>query len=165
MRSIPFVSLCLLLATACGDNNDVPTRPDAPPRPDAAPDASTVIPCAYTEMNDAANDARTANDDHFITHLEGFANFYENLTNCDRDRDLFIVEVDRRIVGYSRTEWFDDADGARIHELICFLDPAWRRRGSSPLAARRSSRSSGRSGNVEVIGRGPRRSYERSARS
>jgi GNAT superfamily N-acetyltransferase len=86
-------------------------------------------PSDYPGMNDAANDARTANDDHFITPLEGFANFYENLTNCDRDRDLFIVEVDGEIVGYSRTEWYDDADGTRVHEVICFLRPAWRRRG------------------------------------
>jgi GNAT superfamily N-acetyltransferase len=83
----------------------------------------------YAGMNDAANASRQADDDHFITPLEGFANFYEHLEHCDRDRDLFIVEVDRKIVGYSRTEWFDDADGTRIHELICFLDPAWRRRG------------------------------------
>lgn len=85
-------------------------------------------PSDYAGMNDVANDAREARGDHFITPLEGFANFYEHLANCDRDRDLFIVEVDGRILGYGRTEWHDEADG-RMHELICFLHPHWRRRG------------------------------------
>jgi GNAT superfamily N-acetyltransferase len=86
-------------------------------------------PSDYAGMNDAANDARIANGDHFITALEGFANFYEHLVNSDRDRDLLIVDVHGEIVGYARTEWHDDADGNRIHQLICFLRPAWRRRG------------------------------------
>src|SRR4029453_10855867 len=79
-------------------------------------------------MNAAANDARVARGDHFITPLDGFANFYDHLANCDRDRDLFIVEVNGRIIGYGRTEWHDVAEG-RIHDLICFLHPDWRRRG------------------------------------
>lgn len=83
----------------------------------------------YAGMNDAANDARIANGDHFITPLEGFANFYEHLVNSDRDRDLLIVEVHGEIVGYARTEWHAHADGNRIHQLVCFLRSAWRRRG------------------------------------
>jgi GNAT superfamily N-acetyltransferase len=86
-------------------------------------------PSDFAGMNDAANDARMANGDHFITPLEGFANFYEHLVNSDRDRDLLIVEVHGEIVGYARTEWHAHADGNRIHQLICFLRPAWRRRG------------------------------------
>ena len=83
----------------------------------------------YAGMNDAANDARIANGDHFITPLEGFANFYEHLVNSDRDRDLLIVEVHGEIVGYARTEWHAHADRNRIHQLVCFLRSAWRRRG------------------------------------
>jgi ribosomal protein S18 acetylase RimI-like enzyme len=86
-------------------------------------------PSDYAAMNDAANAAREANDDHFITPLDGFANFYGHLENCDKDRDLFIVEVDGSTVGYGRTWWFDEPDGSRVHEVICFLHPDWRRRG------------------------------------
>jgi mycothiol synthase len=85
-------------------------------------------PSDYVGMNDAANAAREANGDHFITPLEGFANFYEHLHNCDKEHDLFIVEVDGQVVGYGRTEWRDEDDG-RIHEVTCFLAPLWRRRG------------------------------------
>ncbi len=64
--------------------------------------------------------------------------------NCDRERDMLVVEVDGRIVGYARTYWEleerskDDADGpVRVHETICFLRPEWRRKGigRSMLAA------------------------------
>src|SRR4029079_1890888 len=75
------------------------------------------------------NAARAANNDHFITPLDGFANFYEHLVNCDKDRDLFIVDVDGSTVGYGRTMWFDDSESGRVHEVICFLHPEWRRRG------------------------------------
>ena len=56
----------------------------------------------YAGMNDAANAAREANGDHFITPLDGFANYYEHLHNCDKERDLFIVDVDGQVVGYGR---------------------------------------------------------------
>ena len=85
-------------------------------------------PSDYPAMNDIANDSRQANGIHFITPLDGFANFYEHLDRTDRARDLFIVEVDGRMVGYARTQWHDVAEG-RIHELICFLHPESRRRG------------------------------------
>ena len=86
-------------------------------------------PTDYPAMNDAANAAREANDDHFITPLDGFANYYEHLENCDRERDLFIVEVEGSTVGYGRTTWFDDPIEGRVYEVICFLHPDWRRRG------------------------------------
>jgi ribosomal protein S18 acetylase RimI-like enzyme len=85
-----------------------------------------VGPSDYPAMNDVANDARHASGDHFITPLDGFANYYESFDSdrCDKARDLFIVEVDGRIAGYGRTAWHDVAEG-RIHELVCFLHPRW----------------------------------------
>jgi mycothiol synthase len=88
-------------------------------------------PSDYPGMNDVANNSREANGVHFITPLDGFAGFYDSFEpeHCDKARDLFVVEVDGRIVGYARTEWSDEPDGTRFHQVICFLDPAWRRRG------------------------------------
>jgi mycothiol synthase len=88
-------------------------------------------PADYPGMNVVANDSRVADGVHFITPLEGFATFYDTFATekCDKARDLFIVEIDGRIVGYARTEWSDEPDGTRLHEVICFLSPAWRRRG------------------------------------
>lgn len=112
------------------------------PRPFPAPIAPPPIPGLvvrhfagpddYPGMNDAANASRMADGDDFITPLDGFANFYDHLVNCDRDRDVLIVEVNGLIVGYGRTLWYaeesPDAD-LRIHEVFCFLRPDWRRQG------------------------------------
>ena len=60
---------------------------------------------------------------------ERLANLYDHLSNCDRDRDLLIVELDGRIVGYSRVYWTDQTDGSRSYEQVCLIDPAVRGRG------------------------------------
>ena len=88
-------------------------------------------PSDYEPMNDVANDSREASGVHFVTPLDGFANFYESFDadHCDKARDVFIVEVDGRLVAYARTEWSDEPDGLRLHELHCLLSPEWRRRG------------------------------------
>lgn len=88
-------------------------------------------PSDYPAMNEVANDSRTANGVHFITPLEGFAAFYDSfeVDRCDVARDLFIVEVAGRAIGYARTEWSDEPDGTRHHEVVCFLAPQWRRLG------------------------------------
>jgi mycothiol synthase len=88
-------------------------------------------PSDYPAMNDVANHARAANGVHFITPVDGFAGFYDSFVpdHCDKARDLFIVDVNGRIVGYGRTEWTDEPDGTRFHQVICFLDPQYRRRG------------------------------------
>ena len=88
-------------------------------------------PSDYPAMNDVANDAREANGVHFITPLDGFAAFYDlhETERCTKARDVFIVEIDGVIVGYARTEWGEEPNGPRLHDLNCFLAPAWRRRG------------------------------------
>jgi mycothiol synthase len=96
-------------------------------------------PADYPAMNDVANDSREANGVHFITPLDGFAKFYDTFADehCDKARDLFIVEVDGRMVGYARTEWSNEPDGTRLHDVVGFLVPAWRRKriGTAMLAA------------------------------
>jgi mycothiol synthase len=60
---------------------------------------------------------------------ESLASQYDSMTNSDRDRDLVIVELDGRIVGYARVEWLDQTDGSRSYEMVCILDPALRGEG------------------------------------
>jgi GNAT superfamily N-acetyltransferase len=88
-------------------------------------------PADYPAMNRVANLCRAADGVTFATSDEDFAAFYSHLSNCDTARDLFVVTVDDVVVGYARTVWFQEIAGerARLHEVICFLDPAWTRRG------------------------------------
>jgi mycothiol synthase len=71
---------------------------------------------------------RAANVDEAVT-VEMLANQYAHLTNSDTDRDLLIVELDGRIVGYSRIEWSDHNDGGRWYGQLCFIEPGVRGRG------------------------------------
>jgi len=88
-------------------------------------------PADYPAMNAVANRCRMADGITFATSDEDFAEFYSHLSNCDPARDLFVVTVDDVVVGYARTAWSQEIAGERalVHDVICFLDPAWTRRG------------------------------------
>src|SRR6188472_532442 len=63
-------------------------------------------PGDYRRMNEIANAVRVANGDTFYTTDEQFQHFYEHLENCDPARDLFLADLDDRLVGYVRVAWF-----------------------------------------------------------
>jgi ribosomal protein S18 acetylase RimI-like enzyme len=73
--------------------------------------------------------ARIAADVEEMVTAELMANDYGNLTNSDLDRDLAIVELDGRTVGYVRVEWLDQNDGSRSYDRICILEPGHRGHG------------------------------------
>jgi GNAT superfamily N-acetyltransferase len=88
-------------------------------------------PDDYVAMNAVANRCRVADGDAFATSVEELAAYYGHLKNCDPEHDVFVVVVGDTIVGYARTSWSEEraGEGAEVHELVCFLDPEWRRRG------------------------------------
>ena len=64
-----------------------------------------------------------------VETAEGIASGYDHLERCDPERDLLVAEVDGVPVGYTRVWWDQEADGPRIYRSVCFLDPAFGRRG------------------------------------
>jgi mycothiol synthase len=64
-----------------------------------------------------------------VTTLEQLRLNYENLVNCDPDRDITMAEVDGDLVAYARVFWQDLVDGGRSYEAFGFVHPEWRRRG------------------------------------
>ena len=64
-----------------------------------------------------------------VETAEGIASGYEHLERCDPERDLLVVEVDGRPVGYGRVWWDQEPGGPRIYRQVCFLDPAFGGRG------------------------------------
>ena len=75
----------------------------------------------------AANQAlRDASGIEEVVSAGDMARDYAHLTNCDLDRDLLVAEREGRIVGYSRCEWRDLADGTRAFTTICVADPVVR---------------------------------------
>jgi mycothiol synthase len=73
--------------------------------------------------------ARAADGEVEPITLEAMTVRYRHLVNCDLDRDLLVVELDGRIVGYARIEWADSNDGERWYDGTCLLLPDARRRG------------------------------------
>src|SRR5438045_3341731 len=73
-------------------------------------------------MNEIANAARMADQNGFYTSHEPFQRFYERMENCDLTRDLFLAELDGRLVAYVRVGWRDEGE-TRAYEPIVFLDP------------------------------------------
>lgn len=75
----------------------------------------------------AANQAmRDADGILDTTSADDMAIQYANLTNCDVDQDLVIVErIDEppRIVGYARVEWRDLTDGTRAFQSLVIMAP------------------------------------------
>jgi hypothetical protein len=114
MRSIHFVSLCLLFAAACGDDKDAPAKPDAREFPDGPQDidAQVDIPCVYTEMSDTTNDNLLTNGTPEATGISftagtaicGKVNMghYNNPNdNVDVDSFAFTVPADSRGILYA----------------------------------------------------------------
>jgi mycothiol synthase len=67
--------------------------------------------------------------DDRVETAESVASRYDNLERCDRDRDLLVIEVDGRPIGYSLVWWDDEAAGPRTYTQVCVLDPAHGGRG------------------------------------
>ena len=99
---------------------------DTGPRPATAADLvlrSMRAPDDYAPMNAAANAARAAEGNEWVTTDEQFSTFYEHLSNCDPARDVVIAERHGRIVGYGRASWYEAHDGDRIYEPVVLVHP------------------------------------------
>lgn len=83
----------------------------------------------YPGMVEASMAARDAYGVEETVTVEGISAMYAHLTNSDLTRDVLVVELDGRIVGYARVQWDDQQDGARAYEHLALLRPELRGRG------------------------------------
>lgn len=107
------------------DEVQVPDRPDVPRLMFRRFRGPSDYP-GMVASNQAGRDA--AGSEELVT-VEGMANHYATLTNCDLDRDVLIVERDSAMIGYARVEWRDLTDGTRGFVSICHLQPSEGRQG------------------------------------
>jgi mycothiol synthase len=87
------------------------------------------VPDDFAAMTEIANATRIAAGSTFITTVDDMASFYSHLTNCDTARDVVTVWIGEELIGYGRCSWSDLLEGGRLYEPICFVAPAWQRRG------------------------------------
>jgi ribosomal protein S18 acetylase RimI-like enzyme len=64
-----------------------------------------------------------------VETAEGIASSYSHLDRCDSGRDLLVAEVDGLPVAYTRVWWDPELDGPYVYRQVCFVDPAFGRRG------------------------------------
>ena len=56
--------------------------------------------------------------------LDAMGHYYRHLPHTDLTRDVRLVELEGRIVGYARAAWVDRVDGSRTYETTPLIDPA-----------------------------------------
>jgi len=87
-------------------------------------------PDDYADMNRMANAARAAIGEDFTTTEAQMAAYYDSPGRFVTDRDVAIVELDGRFVGYARTGLNEEVTGLHVYEVVPLLDPAV---GSDPI--------------------------------
>jgi GNAT superfamily N-acetyltransferase len=88
----------------------------------------------FPAMAEIVNSYAAANGDDWVETVEELAVEYAHLTNCDLATDFLAAEVDGRLVGYWRVEWWDETNGPLLYGAVHFLQPEWRGRGVSHAA-------------------------------
>jgi len=74
-------------------------------------------PDDYHPMNAIANAIRAAEGNEFYSTDEQFATAYDTMTESDPARDVVIVEVDERMVGYGRAASREEVGGLRVYDV------------------------------------------------
>lgn len=113
------------MSPVTGERINVPGAPDVPGLVFRQLRGPEDFP-GMIEANMAARDEYGIEE---TVTVEGIAAHYAHLTNSDAARDLMIVELDGRVVGYTRVQWDEQSDGSRAYHAICLLRPELRGRG------------------------------------
>lgn len=94
----------------------------------------------YANILAVINGCKDADQVERSDTLEDVARYYTHLNNCDPHRDMLFVEVEDKVVGYTRVEWFVNGDGEWLGFNLAFLLPEWRRKGLGRVMLRFNQR-------------------------
>jgi mycothiol synthase len=94
----------------------------------------------YPAMLAVIESSKEADDIERTDSLEEITHDYQHLHNCDPYHDMLFVEVNGKVVGYSRVWWTQTEDGKRIYSSFAFLQPEWRHKGIRRAMLRHNER-------------------------
>ncbi|HUP27994.1 MAG TPA: GNAT family N-acetyltransferase [Chloroflexia bacterium] len=77
-------------------------------------------------------------EDDVVSTPESIASAYSNLKNCDPYQDMVMVEMNGKLIGYKRVNWWAELDGTHIYGHFGFLVPEWRGKGIGTALFRHS---------------------------
>lgn len=86
---------------------------------------------------DASKDADGIESSYSVEEL---ARNYRHLVNCDLNRDVFVVEMEGEVIGYSRVWWQQIEGGPCVYSHFTYLVPRWRRDGLRRAMLRQNER-------------------------
>jgi ribosomal protein S18 acetylase RimI-like enzyme len=92
----------------------------------------------FPQMAEVFNAVHAADGLDGAGTAEDMEKVYANLRNSDPDKDMVVVEVNGKIVGYKRTEWWAELDGTHIYAHFGFIAPEWRGKGLGTALFRHS---------------------------
>jgi len=72
-------------------------------------------PADYAGLAAAGNASREADSNDWVAGAEDIANQYEHLENCDLATDMVVVEAGGEIVGFARSNWWEEATGSDLY--------------------------------------------------
>jgi mycothiol synthase len=83
----------------------------------------------YANILAVINGSKAADGTERADTLEEIAHGYSHLVNCDPYQDMLFVEVDGKVVGYTRVFWNRNLTKEWIGFHLAFLLPEWRGKG------------------------------------
>ena len=75
------------------------------------------------------NNCRQVDGFDWVMTMEKLRNEYTNMVNFDPAQDLILAEVDGKVVGYARINWFLENEGTLVYKHFELVVPAWRGKG------------------------------------
>jgi ribosomal protein S18 acetylase RimI-like enzyme len=83
----------------------------------------------YPHMVAVTEGMKEADQLELTMSVEDVAREFKHLEHCDPYRDFLFVEVDGRVVGYTRVWWSKDPSGLHLYNHFADLLPEWRGKG------------------------------------
>jgi GNAT superfamily N-acetyltransferase len=80
----------------------------------------------FEKMTNVLKSCHSEREGNFTTVYE---NRFDDLVNCELDKDVLFAEIEGEVIGYSRVTWWNEENGGRIYLSMGFLKPNWRRKG------------------------------------
>lgn len=83
----------------------------------------------YAALTEVGNASRLADGNEWLMSLEDTEREFNHLVNSDPATDMLIAEVDGRLLGMVRGEWYAEAGGEHLYWFLPHVHPDWRGRG------------------------------------
>jgi ribosomal protein S18 acetylase RimI-like enzyme len=84
---------------------------------------SPDLPADFCRMAALLNVSNDGDGIQSHTSVDDVSSNYRHLEHCDPATDMIMAERDGVLAGYTRTEWWQEANGPRVHAVFAFVHP------------------------------------------